>query len=184
LVFPDYLASCLSPGDSIAVTMRRDGNTYEQKVQLEPWVARGWYGNQLPSESPWPDFEVVAGLVFTDLSAEYLNEFGESWRLVAPTALMALTGSEQSFAAVVLSEVLPDESTVGYLGIRHSVLDTVNETKVSSLAELRRSLQVVPDSFTTFRLLNGLQIVMDTNSLDSSTRRVLKAYNLRSARRE
>jgi len=35
LVFPDYLASCLSPSDSIAVTMLRDGNIYEENVQLE-----------------------------------------------------------------------------------------------------------------------------------------------------
>lgn len=64
-----------------------------------------------------PQFIVFGGLVLMALSIPYLSEFGKEWHTQAPKGLVDLTNKPMLFAsqqAVVLAQVLPDDTTVGY----------------------------------------------------------------------
>jgi hypothetical protein len=119
-VFFTYLTSSKFVGDSIAITVVRDGKvlTFDKLLGRKSGLVPKTMFDQKPS------YLVFGGLVFTPCSAPLLQaEYGNKWRLNAPIHLVdktffgAATRDEEE--VIVLTSVLVGDVNLGYE--RHNV---------------------------------------------------------------
>jgi hypothetical protein len=84
-------------------------------------------------------------MVFAPLSLPYLHEFGKDWFHTAPRDLVQLTVGAQalfpSHEAVVLTQVLPDASTLGYSSMVDLLVRRVNGRPVKNLRHLKQLVE-------------------------------------------
>jgi S1-C subfamily serine protease len=129
-----------STGDSVTLTLWRDGASLEQPVTL----AREDEATRIVPLHHYdqaPNYLVKGGLVFQELSLPILQGFGEDWQTRAPLDLLAPYENPEAYEGkveriVFLSGVIPTPATVGYEPLRSLVIDQVNGRPVPHLAAL------------------------------------------------
>jgi S1-C subfamily serine protease len=90
---------------------------------------------------------IFGGLVFQEVTYEYLMAWGDSWRQTAPSSLVHLWDHGNDFIdpgsrrIVMLNRIMADEFNFGYEELSDVVVQTVNGLEVKSLAELESSLR-------------------------------------------
>jgi hypothetical protein len=128
-------------GDVVDVGVLRDGKRQSVKMTLRSWPGSKrlvpWYGPVDPADA----YVVEGGLVFENLSGEYLRSYGEDWATkVSPQLLYAwndrFDSTEERPHVVVLTRVLADPATLGYQRLRDLVVEQVNGKPVHSLSEV------------------------------------------------
>lgn len=133
-------------GDSISMTILRDGKESTMNATLEapeePLIPRHI------NDSP-PPFLIKGGLVFQELSREYLRAFGENWSTRAPLPLMYALENPEHFeetrdSIVFLARVLPNPATIGYDRLGGIIVNGANGQAVRDIAELAAVLNEVP----------------------------------------
>lgn len=102
-----------------------------------------------------PNFIVAGGLIFQELSRQYLKEWGGDWRKRAPLRLVYFDEMQQEAAGdrdkiVFLSGVLPLSNTIGYEDLRHLVVERVNDREIRDLADLAKALDEREEGFHRF----------------------------------
>lgn len=122
------------------------------------------------------DYQVVSGLVFTELSDGYIAEFGLAWTSKAPQELVFRIEQRQ-LPAVVVCEILADPATAGLASLQHRTLTGVNGARVRTLHELRDALRK-SNGYTAFEFSDGARVAFETSGLSESTRRVLERHNI------
>lgn len=201
----------LLPGQKVAVRLRRGGKTKNLSIRLRPYpnsrlrVPDSFYPQKAPN------FIIVGGFVFTELSREYLHEWGNDWRKNASRRLTFLldhfafrahqagfdpketsTGrgpGKTDWASknriVVLSHVLADEINQGIGGFRDGVLLKVNEKNVDSVADIARALKKAGNKTgnISFELSGGYRIYLDKSRLKQANQRIRKNYGINKLRR-
>ena len=147
------------PGDTMPVKVLRDGERLDLQLPLRamrpeqdrvpPYVfGRG------------PDYVVVGGLVFEELTRPYLGAWGD-WARRAPPRLLVAIDREPDEAGtepqriVLLSSVLPDAANLGYQELRDLIVERVNGRPVASLADVRRALAAPEGGFQVVDFVAG-----------------------------
>lgn len=167
-------------GDTIEATVLRQGEVKTLQVTLcKPRVlaARSQYGVV-------PSYLIYGGLVFQPLSRNFLETWRKWWNDAPPELLKMYYGglrTESRRQVVVLSQVLADESNVGYPGFRNSVIASVNGESIADLADLTRRLDAA-EGLVEIRTSNDGLIVIDANTLQEANARVLERYRIQSDR--
>jgi len=173
------------PGGTLDVKILRDGErrtvaTPLRRIQAEadkipPYV----YGRG-------PDYAVVGGLVFQELTVPYLTTFGD-WQRRGPPRLLiayereAATPSPESPRIVLLSSVLPDAANLGYEGVRNLIVERVNGRRIGSMDDLREAFLSPEGRFHVVEFLPGLapeRLVLDVEQTRASEERVRAAYGV------
>src|SRR5438046_6597868 len=86
-----------------------------------------------------PRYYVLGGLIFQELSRQYLKEWGLNWQREAPQRLVYLDRFqseiflERNRRVVILSEVLLANSTIGYADLAYLTSPKVNDKEIKSL---------------------------------------------------
>jgi PDZ domain len=155
---------------SVRVTLRR---MLPEQEEVPPYViGRG------------PDYAVVAGLVFQELTVPYLTASSEGGRRPAPRLLIAVDreGAVPDPARprlVVLTSVLPDAANLGFQDLRDLIVTTVNGTPIGRLEDLRRAFASPVGSFHVVEFLPGQgpgRLVLDVAEAEASQDRVRNLY--------
>jgi hypothetical protein len=79
-----------------------------------------------------PKYYVLGGLIFQELSRQYLKEWGPNWQREAPQRLVYMDHfqselfPERNRRVVILSQVLPANSTIGYDDLAYLTVTKVN----------------------------------------------------------
>ena len=84
-------------------------------------------------------------------------------------------------AGVTLSQVLPDAFNLGYQEYRYLVLDSVNDVKVTRLADIKRALEKPIDGYHILKFQKGdslQKVVLDASDEPKATERVLSRYGI------
>jgi len=177
-----YLISGKFIGDTVKITILRDGQVMAMDLIMEPYiplVPRLLYDVK-------PDYFVHAGLVFTPLTQNYLTRWGDKWYETAPRNLMILfengKKSKPDEQVVVLSQVLSDDVNAGYTHLRGVQIMKVNGTDVLNLKDLVGKIETNKDSYLIFDLDDHSRIVLDTARAKESTELILKKYRIPSAK--
>ncbi len=131
------------PGDTIDVRILRDGERMMVTVPLQRIQAEA---DKIPPYvyGHGPDYSVVGGLVFQELTVPYLTTFGD-WQRRGPPRLLiawdreAAEPSPESPRIVLLSSVLPDAANLGYEGVRNLIVERVNGRPIGSMDDLREA---------------------------------------------
>lgn len=135
-------------GDSLPLQILREGQTQELTATLTvpklPLVPRHI------NDSP-PPFLIKGGMVFQELSREYLRAFGDKWTTRAPLSLMYAMENPEKYEEdrdniVFLARVLPNPATIGYDRLSAIIVNGANGTPVRNISELAAALTQVPEN--------------------------------------
>src|SRR5439155_24101341 len=94
-----------------------------------------------------PRYFVLGGLIFQELSRQYLKEWGPNWQREAPQRLVYFDHFQSELfpqrnrRIVILSQVLPANSTIGYDDLAYLTVTKENGKEIKSLDELAAAVK-------------------------------------------
>ena len=139
-------------GDNVPFQVQRDGKSLEFNVTLEHRAAKNYVVAPYNLDQP-PLYYVLGGVIFQELSRQYLKEWGANWQKEAPQRFVYLDRFQSELfpeghrKVVVLSQVLPANATIGYDDLAYLVVKKVNGAEVKSLADLAEAVKHPIDGF-------------------------------------
>ena len=144
--FTNLLTAHAYSGDIVPFLIQRSGKPMELNVTLEHRDARDYVSPPYNLDQP-PSYYVLGGLIFQELSRQYLKEWGPNWQREAPQRLVYLDHfqselfSDKNRRVVILSQVLPANSTVGYDELAYLTVTKVNGKEIKSLDDLAEAVK-------------------------------------------
>ena len=139
-------------GDNVPFQVQRDGKPLQFNVTLEHRAAKNYVVAPYNLDQP-PLYYVLGGVIFQELSRQYLKEWGANWQKEAPQRFVYLDRFQSELfpeghrKIVVLSQVLPANATIGYDDLAYLVVKKVNGAEVKSLADLAEAVKHPIDGF-------------------------------------
>lgn len=135
----------VSAGDTINVKLLRDGQEMELPVTLirkdpEDYLIAPYMFDR------GPNYLLLGGLLFQELSLPYLSSIGENWRNRAPFKLVYASSNPEVYEEqgrrklVFLSGALPTPSTLGYERLGSLLVLKVNGRDINDLKDLDEAL--------------------------------------------
>lgn len=129
---------------------------------------------------------IFGGLVFRELSVDYLMVFGRDWRQSSPQDLLFFytylnLPSIKRERKLVMSNVLGDEFNAGYQKLSNLVLSSVNGLPVTSIEALKTQLNLpgilrAGVEYAQFDFLDGTQIVLPYKGTSDAHKRIGSTY--------
>ena len=171
-------------GDKLPLKISRDGQmqTLEATVAHEPvskYVSEPYVVDRAPR------YYVVDGLIFEELSRQYLKEWGGDWAKQAPQRLVYLDRYQSEVVPegrkriVILSQVLPTASNIGYEDLKYLVVTNINGTPINSLDDLSAALGKPEDGFDKVQFEEyPKEIFLDAKNLEQNDKDVIESYSL------
>ena len=145
------------------------------------------YSDELvPSQSfdQSPEYVIVGGFVFTPLTQAFLRSWGSNWHQTAPFRLAYYLNGKvkpDRLQRVVLSQVLPDNVNLGYEGLRHTVIDSINGMPIRQISDIPTALQNPQNGFDVFTFAAGEpigQAVLDATAVYAANQRILTSFHI------
>lgn len=183
LSFPHLIAGYRFPGDEVPVTVWRNHQRRSVRVRLDPFSdARALI--PLNTEGERADYLVEGGLIFRELTADYLLSRGPRWMLGSNPRLVYLYLTRAPFAekpgerVVILSGVLPDSINRGFQNYRDDVITKVNGEAVSNLKAVFAIRARDGGIWRITTQSRGVDIVLDRNQLREANQRIAERYRI------
>ena len=139
-------------GDRIPIQIQRAGKAMELNLVLDHRAAKDYVIPPYNLDRP-PNFLVLGGLIFEELSRQYLKEWGPNWQKDAPQRFVYMDRLQSELfpggnrRVVVLSQVLPANTTIGYDEFSYLTIAKVNGKEVKSLVDLAEAVKQPVDGF-------------------------------------
>ena len=139
--FTNLLTAHAFVGDNVPLQIQRQGKPMQLNLILEHRAAKNYVVSPYTLDHP-PLYYVLGGVIFQELSRQYLKEWGANWQKEAPQRFVYLDRFQSELfpdghrKVVVLSQVLPANATIGYDDFAYLVVKKVNGVEVKSLADL------------------------------------------------
>ena len=138
--FTNLLTAHAYAGDVVPLHIQRSGKPVQLNLTLEhrdakDYVSPPYYLDQAPR------YYVVGGLIFQELSRQYLKEWGANWQREAPQRFVYFDHfqselfPERNRRIVILSQVLPANNTIGYDDLAYLTVTKVNAEAVKHPVE-------------------------------------------------
>ncbi|MBL0221004.1 MAG: trypsin-like peptidase domain-containing protein [Myxococcales bacterium] len=191
----EHLVSQHQVGDALEVGLLRRGEPMTVELQLRPYVSLV----PLPRPDRRPTYLIFAGLLFTPLSYEYINEwewardhhrYGNYGAEVFP--------SDRRRQIVVIHQVLAHEINLGYHQMGEMVVERVNGIEISAIEDVVRALaspqgefHVIETDFhgprsesqrSDYHSSYGTRIVLDASKTERATAEILEQHGIPSDR--
>ncbi len=139
--FTNLLTAHAFAGDTVPFQIQRAGKPMQLNITLEHRSAQDYV---IPPYSldQAPSYYVLGGLIFIELSREYLEEWGGNWQKQAPPRFVYFDHFQSELfpegkrRIVILSQVLPANTTIGYDDLAFLTVTRVNGKEIKSLADL------------------------------------------------
>ena len=184
MLFAQIFTDGRKPGDALAARVLRDGQRLTVTLPLRRMQPEQ---DKVPPYQfgRGPDYVVVGGLVFQELTRPYLAAYGDWARRAPPRLLVALDREAEVTAEerrlVLLSAVLPDAANLGYQDARDLLVAQVNGRRVGSLDELRQALASPATGFHVIELKAGQgtrRVVIGVDEAKAAVARLRQAYGI------
>src|ERR1700746_3478253 len=144
--FTNLLTAHAYSGDVVPFRIQRSGKPMQLNVTLEHRDAKDYVSPPYNLEQP-PRYYVLGGLIFQELSRQYLKEWGPNWQREAPQRLVYMDHFQSELfpqrnrRVVILSQVLPANSTIGYDELAYLTVTKVNGKEIKSLDDLAEAVK-------------------------------------------
>jgi hypothetical protein len=182
---PALVLGAHHPGDVIPLAIQRTGVKKTVDVTLRAWPA----ATDLVPFLAGASYDVEGGLVFENLTVEYLRAWGKEWETTAPARLVEtyfLDGSdstEERKHVVVLTRVLADPANLGYQELRDLVVESVNGVHLRSLDDVHAAFAHpnANGAFDVVTFTSGQavsRIVLDAQEVKAANARLRATYEL------
>jgi hypothetical protein len=170
-------------GQKVTMTVIRDGQRMAIPVGLyrrspDDYVVAPY------SVGKSPRYFILDGLVFQELTRQYLREWGANWQKDAPQRLVYYDRFQSDLfpgkrKIVFLSQILPTSDTVGYEQLNHLVVKTVNSKEITSLDDLVEALKSPLDGFDKLEFEEDPhEIYLNPRHAAESAAQLQKTYSL------
>ena len=135
-------------GDTIELSILREGKPRELTATLAP--PKPPLVPRHINDSP-PPFLIKGGMVFQELSRQYLQAYGDKWTTRAPLSLMYAMENPEKYeddhdSIVFLSRVLPNPATIGYDQLAAIIVKGANGAPVRNISDLAEALAETPEN--------------------------------------
>ena len=175
-------------GDSVTLSILRDG----QPLEIKPILTREEESTRLVPGYNFgkaPNYLIMGGLVFQELSRPLLESFGENWQSRAPLDFLDAMENPEKYEGkvdriVFLSGSIPTPATVGYESLRNLIVSKVNGKEIKNMKSLieafkgnlseRHSIQFSEQDFTIY-LDDATATAVDTQLLQRGISRLSRA---------
>jgi S1-C subfamily serine protease len=170
-------------GQKVMMTVIRNGQRIAIPVELyrrspDDYVVAPY------SVGKSPRYFILDGLVFQELTRQYLREWGANWQKDAPQRLVYYDRFQSDLfpekrKIVFLSQILPTSDTVGYEQLNHLVVKTVNNKEIKTLDDLVAALKAPLDGFDRFEFEEDPhEIYLNSRHAAESAAQLQKIYSL------
>ena len=150
--FTNLLTAHAYSGDVVPFRIERNGRPMQLNVALEHRDAKDYVSPPYNLDEP-PRYYVLGGLIFQELSRQYLKEWGSNWQREAPQRLVYFDRFQSELfpdanrRVVILSQVLPANTTIGYDDVAYLTVTKVNGKEIRSLADLAEAVKQPIEGF-------------------------------------
>jgi S1-C subfamily serine protease len=187
--FTNLLTAHAYSGDIVPFRIQRSGKPMELNVTLEHRDARDYVSPPYNLDQP-PSYYVLGGLIFQELSRQYLKEWGPNWQREAPQRFVYLDRFQSELfpegnrRVVILSQVLPANSTIGYDDLSYLTVTKVNGKEIKSLGDLAEAVKQPIDGFIKIETEEDpKQIELDAAQVSTEAPALQENYGISSLRR-
>jgi S1-C subfamily serine protease len=152
LEFTNLLTAHAYSGDSVPIQIQRSGKSMQLNVRLEHRPAMNFVVPPYSFDQA-PPYYVLGGMIFLELSRQYLKEWGANWIKDAPQRFVYLDRLQSELfpdgnrKVVVVSQILPANTTIGYEELAFLTVKTVNGKEIKSLSDLAEAVSQPIDGF-------------------------------------
>lgn len=183
-----YVSTIARSGQTIPVIIWRDGAETELQLTIAPRDRLGMVSEPYIFDTP-PRYVIVGGVIFTELSRQFLREWGRNWPQDAPLRLVYLDRYQNELPAeqgkiVFISGVLPGPNTLGYENLGYVVVNEVNGRPIRSLEDVAAAIDNPTDpKFHRIKLAEdpGL-VVLDVEGSQAAGEQIKQEYRIPSLR--
>ena len=160
----------------------RNGASYDIELPVYVNQADHISGNQYTV----PPYLIIGGLVFTELSSNYLGSLGRNWRenTSAENFYELLYRGKQipslaSGKPIVLSKILKHPSNIDFNVSTRSIVTEVNGSTIRSMQDLKDALEANTDNYHRFRFLSGnKEEALERSAAALADKELLEQYNI------
>jgi hypothetical protein len=170
-------------GDSIDLTILRDKEEMTISMALEA-IDPQTYPIPPFLYDQAPTYIIVGGFVFQELSRQYLRAWGRNWNTGAPRRLVYYESKqwellEPGQRQIILTQVLPTPSNIGYHDIALRLVKTINGVELKSINDIPKALASPIDGFHVITFTHdGQKVYLDTAQTNRDNGAILKIYGL------
>jgi hypothetical protein len=187
--FTNLLTAHAYSGDVVPFRVQRNGKPVQLNVTLEHRDAKDYVSPPYNFDQP-PRYYVLGGLIFQELSRQYLKEWGSTWERSAPQRLVYFDRFQSELfpegnrRVVILSQVLPADSTIGYDDLAYLTVTKVNGKEIKSLDDLGEAVKQPIDGFIKIETEEDpKQIELDAAQVASEAPALQENYGISSLQR-
>jgi len=178
----------LYAGEEIRIAFSRDGVRKTAKRRLARFNSNSFVIPYYRRTASVPHL-IYGGLIFQELTLNYLQAWGDNWPNSAPSRLIHAWQysndpiDEGTRKIIVLNRILADEFNRGYQSLDDIRVVEVNGKKIDSLTDLKSILKnpIVSNGkqLTKISLADGYgEIVLGFDLLNAANKRIAKTYGI------
>lgn len=171
-------------GQKLFVQISREGRLQSEEVTLRHQPAADYVSEPYVIDKA-PRYFVADGLIFQELSRQYLKEWAGDWQKQAPQRLVYLDryqndlGKDGRKRVVILSQVLPAASNVGYEELNYQVVTAINGVALKSLNDVPAALAKPLAGFHKVEFEDSPKaIYLDAAHLEENDKEIQQNYSL------
>ncbi|MEY2558297.1 MAG: hypothetical protein QOE34_1722, partial [Verrucomicrobiota bacterium] len=176
-------------GDTLPLQIQRAGKAMQLTLALDHRDAKDYVIPPYNIDRP-PLYYVLGGIIFQELSRQYLREWGTNWMKDAPQRFVykdrfqSELYPEGNRRVVVVTQVLPANSTIGYDDLAYLTVTKVNGKEVKSLADVAGAVKQPLDGFIKIETEEDpKQIELEAAQVESEAAALQQNYGLPSLQR-
>jgi len=171
-------------GDTIPLHVQRKGESMQLNLALEHRAAKDYVIPPYAVDQP-PNYIVLGGMIFEELSRQYLKEWGGNWQKEAPPRFVYMDRyqselfPDENRRVVILSQVLPADTTIGYDEFGYLTVERVNGREIKSLRDLAEAVKEPADGFIKIETHEDpKQLELDAAQVQRETKQLQQNYDL------
>ena len=179
-----HLITTLSySGQKVPVTFLRHGEHKEVEVALFNRPPQDYVIDPYIIGRP-PRYLILGGLVFEELSRQYLREWGPAWQKEAPQRFVYFDHYQADLfpkprKIVFLSQILPNNDTIGYAQLNYMAIERVNGQPIYRLEDLAKAIEKPINGFHKIEFdLDPKVLYLDAEKVQTDAAQLQKTYSL------
>lgn len=187
--FTNLLTAHAYAGDVVPFKIERNGKPIQLNITLEHRDAKDYVSPPYNLDQA-PRYYVLGGLIFQELSRQYLKEWGPNWQREAPQRLVYMDHFQSELfpdrnrRVVILSQVLPANNTIGYDDLAYLTVTKVNGKEVKSLEDLVQAAKQPIEGFIKIETEEDpKQIELDASQVAAEAPVLQENYGISSLQR-
>jgi len=168
-------------GQSVVMTVVRNGERQQLHVELFRRPIED-YAVEPYTIGKHPHYYILGGLVFQELTRQYLREWGANWLKDAPQRLVYYDRFQSDLLPakrkiVFLSQILPTEDTVGYEQLSNLVVSKLNGRDILSLDDFAAAAKNPVAGFHKIEFEEDPhEIYLDAKQVEEGSDQLQKTY--------